>query len=288
KTVATLRDLTGVTLTRGAVVRAVGRLGAASGATDAALRAQVAAAPVVTADETGWRVNGATAWLWTFVTPTTTVYRIAASRGADVAQAVLGADFSGVLVRDGWAPYRQFTAATHQTCVAHLLRRCTELLETARGRGREIPHAVQALLHDALGARAARDTGRLDPAGLARERAALARRLDQLLARPAIRHHGNRTLLAHLRRERDACFVFLTHPDIPATNWRAEQAIRPAVVNRKVWGGNRTWRGARTQQSLTSVIRTSRQQRCDPVPLLADLLRAPTPAIARLPSLAPT
>ena len=48
--------------------------------------------------------------------------------GAAAAQlgppAVLGADFAGVLVRDGWAPSRRFTAAAHQTCLAHLLRRC--------------------------------------------------------------------------------------------------------------------------------------------------------------------
>ena len=32
-----------------------------------------------------------------------------------------------VLVRDGWAPYRRFTDAAHQTCLAHLLRRATRL-----------------------------------------------------------------------------------------------------------------------------------------------------------------
>jgi transposase len=64
---------------------------------------------------------------------------------------------------------------------------------------------------------------------------------------------------------------------VQATNWRAEQAIRPAVVNRKHWGGNRTWHGADTQQVLMSVIRTARQQHTDPLALLADLLRQPAP-----------
>ncbi len=39
-----------------------------------------------------------------------------------------------------------------------------------------------------------------------------------------------------------------------------EQAIRPAMVNRKVWGGNRTTVGARTQQALMSVFETCRRQ----------------------------
>ena len=67
-----------------------------------------------------------------------------------------------------------------------------------------------------------------------------------------------------------------------ATNWRAEQAIRPAVVTRKSWDGNRTWTGADTWQVLTSVLRTATQQARDPVELLAGLLQAPTPIVADL------
>jgi transposase len=55
-------------------------------------------------------------------------------------------------------------------------------------------------------------------------------------------------------------FWFLIDPTIDATNWRAEQAIRPAVVNRKVWGGNRTWRGATAQAILTSLWVTLEQR----------------------------
>ena len=54
--------------------------------------------------------------------------------------------------------------------------------------------------------------------------------------------------------------TFLEVPGLDATNWRAEQAIRPAVVNRKVWGGNRTAAGAEAQSILMSVLRTCHQQ----------------------------
>jgi transposase len=47
---------------------------------------------------------------------------------------------------------------------------------------------------------------------------------------------------------------------MPATNYRAEQALRPAVVNRKVWGGNRTEAGAQAQGVILSVLRTCKQQ----------------------------
>jgi hypothetical protein len=56
-------------------------------------------------------------WLWVFATPDTTVYAIRPGRSFDDATAILDPDFDGVLIRDGWAPYRQFAAALHQTCL---------------------------------------------------------------------------------------------------------------------------------------------------------------------------
>ena len=72
-------------------------------------------------------------------------------------------------------------------------------------------------------------------------------------------------------------FAFLWDPSVDATNWRAEQAIRPAVVTRKVCGGNRTRHGADTQQVLASVVRTAHQRQLDLAPLIATMLRAAHP-----------
>ena len=68
------------------------------------------------------------------------------------------------------------------------------------------------------------------------------------------------TLAKHLHRHLEQWFTFVFDPSVEPTNWKAEQAIRPAVVNRKVWGGNRTAVGARTQQALMSVFETCRRQ----------------------------
>jgi len=54
------------------------------------------------------------------------------------------------------------------------------------------------------------------------------------------------------------------------------------VVNRKVWGGNRTPHGAATQQVLVSLLRTCQQQARDPTTILAALLRSPTLIVAPL------
>jgi hypothetical protein len=47
------------------------------------------------------------------------------------------------------------------------------------------------------------------------------------------------------------------------------------VVTRKVWGGNRTENGAHTQEVMTSVLRTSKQQQKDSIALLSNLMRSP-------------
>ena len=124
------------------------------------------------------------------------------------------------MTHDGWAPYRRFWRAAHQLCLAHLLRRCRELLETAARGAVLFPRKVKALLAEALAARDERGAGRLSPR-------------------------------------------------------RAEHALRPAVVNRKVWGGNRTWAGARAQAVLMSVLQTAKLHGTGSMDFLSRLLRAP-------------
>jgi transposase len=269
----------GLAISRGGLCQAIARVARCAKPTYQALIEKLRASSVVVPDETGWKVGGWLEWLWVFVGEDVTVYAIQGGRGFCQAAAILGADFAGVMVRDGWAPYRGFERARHQTCLGHLLRRCRENLETAvRGTAR-VPRALQRLLLAALDLRDRKDAGSIHEHGLAVARGRLQAKLDRLLEwRP--RDEENRKLLAHLGREREALFTFLRLPGIPATNWRAEQAIRPAVVTRKVCGGNRTWNGAVAQQVLASVLRTSRQQKRDALELLADLLRSPQPVVA--------
>ena len=240
------------------------------------LREQVRNAPVVTVDETGWRVGAVGHWLWAAVTPTTTVYAICAGRGFDDAQMVLGADFDGVLVRDGWVVYRRYTNGEHQSCLQHLLRRCEDLLA-------DHPHCgwvaqVQDTLQAALALRDRRNAGALSDHGLATARGRLLAQISRLIDNPPPLDDAE-CFAAHLAVEFPALFTFLWDPSVDATNWRAEQAIRPAVVIRKVCGGNRTRKGADTQQVLASVVRTARQRNLDLPALFATMLRAPEPIV---------
>lgn len=70
--------------------------------------------------------------------------------------------------------------------------------------------------------------------------------------RPVKGHTDNEKLAASLERHRDNLFLLLARPGLDATNYRARQAIRRAVVNRKIWRG--------AQSVLMSVLRTCHQQ----------------------------
>ena len=223
-----------------------------------AIKAHVASAPAVTMDETGWRIGGRGAWLWVAATDDATVYDVAQDRDFDAATNLVPADYAGTVVRDGWVVYNSYKEATHQTCVAHLLRRCHEMIEDLPAWARGTPRQVRDLLLEALDARD------LDAAGRATAVTDIGERFD-LLFEQAHPHDANRHLIKHLRHERAALFTFLTIDGVDATNWRGEQGVRPAVVNRKVWGGNRSRPGGRDPGPVHDVPAhgPSAGRRCD-------------------------
>ena len=265
----------GLPKSRGGAARSV--LRTAGRATPAAgqARQDVAAAAVAVADETGWRVGGQGAWLHVVVGPTATCYLIDPTRSHTPAQRILGAGWSGTLIHDGWAAYGRLAAARHQQCIAHLLRRCSELKAVLRGRAVAWLSEVKALFRQALPrrrelAQAPGDLdGRLDGALGCWGR--LNDLLKSRLAQPDLVR-----LAGHLRRHFWEWFRCLIHPHLDGTTWRAEQALRPAVVNRKVWGGNRTWRGASAQGTLLSVVRTLGQRGACALSWLRQALCSPT------------
>ena len=131
------------------------------------------------ADETGWRVGGRLAWLHAFVSRRATCYVIDPTRSHAPAEQLLGLDWSGTLVHDGWSVYDRFTRAFHQQCVRHLQRRCQELLETAVRGAVRLPRAVLALIDRAFALRRAWRGHRLSGDDLAERGLGLACELER-------------------------------------------------------------------------------------------------------------
>jgi transposase len=210
------RERFGLTITRGGLVHAIRRAARRAEPTYAALVDQIRGSPVVTPDETGWKVAARLHWLWALVTPDTTIYKIQAGRGCEEAAAVLGDAFAGVIVRDGWPAYRKFRHAFHQTCLAHLLRRCRTLMRDQHD-GHFAPR-VQRILRHALSVRDRHLAEHMSAHGVAVARGHLQNQLNVLIERPGSRRVVQ-NFAPHLAIEFPAVFTFLLEPDtIDATN----------------------------------------------------------------------
>jgi transposase len=271
---AVLRDAFHLQVNRSTICRAVDRVARHGEVTWYALRDAAQGSMVNGIDETGWNVAAQLRWLWVVVSEQVTVCDILPGRGFKQAASLLGADYEGWLNHDGLALYYEFLRAGHQSCISHLIRRCRDMLEVCSPAAANFPQAVKAILEKGLALRDRYNRGELSTHGLWTATGRLEAELDRLLARP---YHdpANQRLANHLRRERLYLFTFLYCPGPDATNNAAERALRPLVIARKNWGGNRTENGARAQAVLSSTLATARQQGKNPLDVLIELLVSP-------------
>jgi transposase len=277
-----LERLFGIPLSRGGSAHSVLRAASRCEPVYEAIRHSVGESQWVVPDETGWRVGGHPAWLHTLVGPEATAYIIDPTRSGVVAEAILGLDYAGTMIHDGWSPYDRFHEATHQQCLRHLLRRADEMGAAATRGAVCFPRRVAKLLRAGLQLRDRHAAGAISAHGLAVARGRLENELSDLVFPPKT-NAANERLPQHLWAHRDYLFTFLRRPGLDATNWRAELAIRFGVILRKVWGGSQTWAGARAQSVLMSVWRTCWQQGLCALDFLSQLLRGMPVALAAPP-----
>jgi transposase len=264
----------GLEVSRAGLCRALARMAGRAEPTYAGLVEAARQSPVNVVDETGWKVGGCLQWLHVAVSAQVTVYAILPGRGYEQSVRILGAEYDGFLVHDGWAPYYRFEFAFHQSCLSHLLRRCREMAQIASATAAVFPLAVKDLLQTSLELRDRYEWGELSEHGLRTATGRLEAKLDRMLER-SYRNPANQRLSRHLAHEQPWLFTFLHCRGLDATNHLSEQAIRGMVIARKVWGGNRTWEGARRQQVLVSVLRSCWQQGKDAFTRVVALLRGP-------------
>jgi transposase len=248
-----LKQLFGLKITPGglsqALARMAGKLQPAFDQLIIELRGQTG----VWADETSWWVGGPKWWLWTFTAPDLTVYHVDTSRGRDVVLDMLGPDYKGVLTSDCLASYENLPYKMHK-CYAHHLKAISKACEEEPS---DYLVQLRGLLKAAMFLQA--DRGNLSPPEWAEKRQHLEDRADELLLRttPPV---GAAKVAERIRKRRKWLFTFLDDPLLEATNNRAERALRPAVIARKLSCGNKTPRGKTTWEILTSLAVTCHQR----------------------------
>jgi transposase len=218
------RDRFRLPVTRGGLVHAMHRAARQARPSYAALCATVRGSPVVTPDETSWRVGPDLLWLWVFVTRDTTVYAIQPGAGSrrprPSSASTTRASWSGTAgSRIGNSPTPRIRPVSPISC-APVAASCWNPQQP-------FVTAVKAILQEALATRARHHAGAVSDHGLAVARGHDLARLGTMLARRPSRRLTVARFQRHLITEYDAIFSFLFDPTLDATNWRAEHAIRP-------------------------------------------------------------
>lgn len=228
------------------------------------------AGAVLHADETGWRVNGLTYWLWCFANRDTCYFMIDRSRGHIALEKFFIEAFDGTLVTDFWGPYDAVTADDRQCCLAHLLRELEKVdLTNSSDEWKAFAKELRRLVRDGIRLRKRVD---FTP----QKYVSRIRRIDDRLMALALTTYGDadaKRLAARLLKYCDQLFTFLDRPEVPYDNNLAERMIRPAVILRKNCQGNRSESGAAVQAVLMSVYRTLKLRGHDPLDTIESALR---------------
>ena len=224
--------------------------------------AKIKTSAALNADETGWRINGITHWLWCFATQKLCYYVIDRSRGSPVVKRVFGKIFQGILICDFWGAYNKLCALAKQRCFYHLF---TELVKVdKRNKSKQwaaFRKKLSRLLKDAI---RLQNNNQLTADRFTKRKTRLYSRLENLIS-SSYEDKDARRLIKRLKRHKDELFTFLEYEGVSPFNNHGEQQMRKPAIARKISHQNRSKDGAKTQAILLSVFRSAELQNKNPV-----------------------
>lgn len=226
-----------------------------SSPTDDILR-RIRNAYVLNVDETSISFNGKKVWIWIFHNPETgdTYIVVRPSRGKKVIEEVLGKNWKGWIVCDGWVAYKKYRK---QRCWAHIITAIKHVVDRNPecGEAQEVLDALTEIYK--IGC---------ETEGSDEERRAVRALLDERVRKLVSKYADIPELqrfITKLSNARPNLFHFVIDTRIPPTNNAAERGLRVIVVHRKVRGSIRaedtmTWMG-----NLFTCISTWTQKKMD-------------------------
>jgi len=250
-------DLPGLSVSQAGLVKQIKRLSRWLQGKYQDLIRQMRASGHVYVDETGWRINGKNFWLWAFTNPTFTLYHVDESRGGKVPAKLLGKAFGGTVISDFYGAYDGISK-TQQRCLGHLMREIRDLQKEDQTL-KDCPLLTKLMRWCKQALRLKKRWQALSNPAYEMKASHLEDRLDALM-KLEVSHPESVRLSKRLTRYRQQLTGFLWDKDLEGTNNAAERAIRPAVVMRKITGGNRSQAGAQAWATLASLLRTADQK----------------------------
>jgi hypothetical protein len=242
----------GLRITSGGVSHLLVRQGERAQPAVDEIESHIRSAPLVGMDETGLRQNGVGGWAWLARTDTASLCRVELSRGAWVAERMLGPDFQGVLLTDFYGVYTSHDDWSHAYCGAHMVREAKKVAECApTERTEEFRDRLCAWYVEAKTAQMTGDAG---------TRHGLRSKLGKLIAWGDTRLQDDvQRLQTRLHDRFQGITAFLDRPDVPADNNGSERDLRILGRHRKATGGTRSSRGSRTLGQWMSIQQTARK-----------------------------
>ncbi|MFV1968954.1 MAG: IS66 family transposase [Pirellulaceae bacterium] len=254
------RDVLKIPISRGQLVKVIGKVSMAMGPAYEELRASLSSEPHLNVDETGHKNNGKPHWTWCFRAERYTLFKIAPTRGSVVLIDMLGKEFNGILGCDYFSAYRKYMrefGVELQFCLAHLIREVKFLIGLPHERTRVYGERLLDALRQMFRIIHRRETMTLKGFQRTLEKA----RTDVINAALwAPRCSPAKNLAKRFRLHGDAYFRFITTPGVEPTNNLAEQAIRFVVIDRRITQGTRSQRGQRWCERIWTAIATCTQQ----------------------------
>jgi len=217
-------------------------------------------------DETGIKVNGEKWWLWIFRTPENdVVVVIRKSRGSNVPREILGEDYKGAVIVDGWMAYNWIEII--QRCWAHLIREvddCKDVSWDGKGLSNSI-HVMYDELKEYI-------KGNPTMEDRTKKKDIWDKRIEKLVGEYSMFSELEKPI-TYIRNGLGNWYTCILYPGMESTNNLGEQAMREHVIMRKIIGCFRSENGSQNYQYIASMLATWKLQGKNPFVELEQLLR---------------
>jgi transposase len=212
-------------------------------------------------DETSWKEGPKTkAWVWVLVSGLVAVFSVQANRSTKAAQSLLGR-FAGVLGTDRLKSYNFLALLRHQFCWAHLKRDFRKIADRG-GSSKAIGEGL-LLCHKDLFAQLGRlRRGEIRPSTFVSYATGLRVKLRKWLhIGAACDEPKTRGTCRELLASEPAMWTFVRVPGVQPTNNISEQALRQAVIWRKLSFGTASAEGSRFVERMLTAVHSLRLQK---------------------------
>lgn len=242
------------------------------------LAAAVQQEPILNADETGHKVAGKRAWMWVALSAAFVVFYARLSRSKKVAQEILGANFSGVLISDRYNAY--LWVEKRQLCWAHLIRDFTKLKEST-GPSSIVANQILDYVTKMFVLWHGFQDGELTRTELQEDMLSIRFQITALLEQGRDMPIAGKLCKDLLIKHMDSLWRFVDSEGIEPTNNNAERTVRQYVIWRKTSFGTQGEHGNRFIERILTAIGTCQRQNRN---VLDYLIEAVTARLHNLPA----